>query len=63
MATRPSSSDKKGADREALVVKNRRAAFDYEILATYEAGLLLVGSEVKSFRAGKVDIVDSFVAI
>ena len=55
---------KKGAvDGEVLIVKNRRATFDYDIEESYEAGLVLVGSEVKSMRAGKVDIVDAFASV
>lgn len=48
---------------EQLIVKNRRATFDYEIEDRYEAGISLVGSEVKSMRAGKVDVTDSYVAV
>lgn len=54
-------SEPKG-DGEKLIVKNRRAFFDYSIEDWYEGGLVLVGSEVKSMRAGKVDMVDSFAA-
>jgi SsrA-binding protein len=48
---------------EKLIVKNRRATFDYAIEDTYEGGLALVGSEVKSMRAGKVDLVDAFASV
>jgi SsrA-binding protein len=48
---------------EQLVVKNRRALFDYDLSERYEAGLSLVGSEVKSMRAGKVDVSDAYVAV
>ena len=48
---------------EKLIVKNRRATFDYAIDDTFEGGLVLVGSEVKSMRAGKCDIVDSFGSV
>ncbi|MCL2450487.1 MAG: SsrA-binding protein SmpB [Polyangiaceae bacterium] len=48
---------------EQLVVKNRRAQFDYDISERYEAGLVLVGSEVKSMRAGKVDVSDAYVSV
>jgi SsrA-binding protein len=41
---------------------NRRASFDYELLERFEAGISLVGSEVKSFRAGGVDFRDAFAA-
>jgi SsrA-binding protein len=50
-------------ESEKLIVKNRRATFDYTIEDEYEGGLVLVGSEVKSMRAGKVDIVDSFAMV
>ncbi|HEU4740738.1 MAG TPA: SsrA-binding protein SmpB [Meiothermus sp.] len=41
-------------------MENRRARHDYEILETYEAGLRLQGTEVKSLRAGQVDFTGSF---
>jgi SsrA-binding protein len=50
-------------DGEQLIVKNRRAFFDYDVEERYEAGLSLVGSEVKSMRAGKVDVSDAYVAV
>ena len=43
-----------------LVVSNRRARHDYTILDTYEAGLALTGTEVKSLRAGRASLVDAF---
>jgi SsrA-binding protein len=48
---------------ERLIAKNRRATFDYELEDRYEAGLSLVGSEVKSLRDGKVEIVDAYATI
>jgi SsrA-binding protein len=48
---------------EDLIVKNRRALYDYEIEERFEAGIALVGSEVKSMRAGKVDLSDAYVAV
>lgn len=50
----------KPREGRALVAQNRRARHDYEILDTFEAGIVLVGSEVKSFREGKVQLRDSF---
>lgn len=50
-------------EREPLIVKNRRASFDYEIEERYEAGLALAGSEVKSMRAGKIDVSDAYVVV
>ncbi|WP_431976245.1 SsrA-binding protein SmpB [Micromonospora haikouensis] len=43
-----------------LVASNKKARHDYEILKTYEAGLVLAGTEVKSLRAGYVSLVDAF---
>ncbi|MBV9945618.1 MAG: SsrA-binding protein SmpB [Myxococcales bacterium] len=50
-------------EREPLIAKNRRAFFDYDIADRYEAGVVLAGSEVKSMRAGKVDVTDAYVAV
>ncbi|MDR0942713.1 MAG: SsrA-binding protein SmpB [Holosporales bacterium] len=44
-----------------IVAKNKRARFDYEIIETLEAGIILTGSEIKSVRNGKVSINESFV--
>lgn len=44
-----------------IVAKNRKASFDYHLLETFEAGLVLQGSEIKSIRAGRVDLQRSFV--
>lgn len=41
-------------------IRNKKASFDYEFLETYEAGIVLVGTEIKSIRLGKVSLVDSF---
>ena len=44
-------------------LRNRRAGFDYEILETFEAGMVLTGSEVKSLRAGGASISEAFARI
>ena len=54
-------STKKGDNGNAVAV-NRRARFDYEIGDTFEAGLVLVGTEVKSLRDGKANIAESYVS-
>ena len=41
-------------------IKNRRATFDYELLDTYTAGIVLTGSVIKSIRQGKASLVDTF---
>ena len=43
-----------------VVATNRRARHDYTVLKTYEAGIALLGTEVKSLRAGRVSLVDAF---
>jgi SsrA-binding protein len=48
---------------ETLIVKNRRARFEYELGDTFEAGLALTGSEVKMLREGKADLGDSWCSI
>ena len=45
-----------------VVASNRRARFDYEILDTFEAGLVLLGSEVKSLREGKASINEAYAS-
>ena len=42
------------------VASDRRAFFNYEILERYEAGILLTGTEIKSVRAGKIDLSDAY---
>ena len=44
-------------------IKNRRAEFDYLIVDRYVAGIVLTGTEVKSIRAGKASLVDTFCYI
>ena len=46
-----------------LVADNRRARFDYEVGETFEAGLMLTGTEVKSLRAGKATVSESYAAV
>lgn len=47
-------------DARKIVAKNRKARHEYEILETFDAGLVLTGTEIKSVRAGKVSMTDSF---
>ncbi len=46
-----------------IVAQNRKARHDYEVLETYEAGLVLKGPEVKSVREGKVGFSDAFARV
>ena len=46
-----------------MEIVNRKAKFDYEIIDTYEAGIVLTGTEIKSIRNGKVNLKDSYANI
>ena len=48
-----------GGDKK-VIASNRKAKHDFEILDTYEAGIVLVGSEVKSLRDGMVQVRDAY---
>ncbi len=48
---------------EKLVTTNRKARYDYTILDTYEAGLVLKGTEVKSLRQGKANLTDGYALL
>jgi SsrA-binding protein len=50
----------KNEDGRQTMARNRRARFDYEILEVVEAGLCLLGPEVKSIRSGKASIAEAF---
>jgi len=52
----------KSRDDNGQIAVNRRARFDYEILDEFEAGIQLVGSEVKSLRGGKANIAEAYVS-
>ena len=45
------------------ITKNKKARFDYEILSTYEAGLVLMGTEIKSIRQGRIQLKDGYARI
>lgn len=46
---------------EKLVVQNKKARFDYHIIESFEAGIVLTGAEIKSVRLGEVSLSESFV--
>ena len=52
-----------GKTAEKLIANNKKAYHDYEILESYEAGIALAGTEVKSLRMGKCSIKEAFVRI
>lgn len=55
------ASRKKKSDHRSIA-ENRRARFDFEIMETFEAGIMLQGTEVKSLRTGKANIADSYAS-
>jgi len=46
-----------------MEIQNKKANFDYEIIDTYETGIVLTGTEIKSIRAGKANLKDSYAII
>ncbi|HTF46458.1 MAG TPA: SsrA-binding protein SmpB [Pseudonocardia sp.] len=48
---------------QKVIVSNRKARHDYAILDTYEAGIMLQGTEVKSLRLGRASLVDAFATV
>lgn len=53
-------ANKKESAPRKVEIKNRKASFDYELLDVYTAGIVLVGTEIKSLRLGKASLVDAF---
>ncbi len=64
-SARPDKPDRpdKGDKSQKVVAENRKARHSYELLERLEAGLVLVGTEVKSARAGGVNLKDSYAAV
>jgi len=54
---------KAGPDERKIIATNRRARFEYEVLERFEAGIALIGPEVKSLRAGKASLTDSYAVV
>lgn len=57
------ASDTSKQHGDKLIAKNRRASFDYELGEKFEAGLVLVGTEVKMLRVGKADLTDTWCSV
>ena len=56
------SSESRNSGR-SLIASNRKARHDYAIMDTYEAGISLTGTEVKSLRAGRASLIDGFATV
>tara|TARA_B100001123_G_scaffold336788_2_gene380880 strand:- start:3734 stop:4219 length:486 start_codon:yes stop_codon:yes gene_type:complete len=57
------SVDNSSEDRQKLITDNRKAFHDYHVLETWEAGIVLLGTEVKAIREGRVNLRDSFARL
>jgi SsrA-binding protein len=55
-----SKPDVKATEGTSLIIKNRRAFFEYEVSEEWEAGIALLGTEVKSLRAGQIQLADAY---
>ena len=55
------AKSKRNKPSDNTIAQNKRARFDYHLLQSFEAGVSLAGWEVKSLRAGKVQLTDSYV--
>jgi SsrA-binding protein len=53
-------SKNKSQNNSSISIKNRKAEFEYYLLTTFTAGIVLCGTEIKSIRAGKVNLTDSY---
>lgn len=60
MRAKPKSSDKPA---ERNVAQNRAASYNYHLLEKYEAGMVLVGTEVKALREGKANLRDAYAVV
>jgi SsrA-binding protein len=63
MARGSTQKDKKDEDERKVITTNRKARHDYTVIETFEAGIELRGSEVKSLRAAKAQLVDAYASI
>lgn len=48
------------SEKKNINIKNKRASFDYELIEKFVAGIVLVGTEIKSIRMGKASLVDAY---
>ena len=60
MAKSGAASDDKQHDGDSVIARHKRARHDYHILDTWEAGVVLTGTEVKALRAGKANLTDAY---
>jgi SsrA-binding protein len=63
MSARDTAAKAERKKAERTIAENRKALHDYHLLETFEAGMALVGTEVKAIREGRVNLRDSFARI
>jgi SsrA-binding protein len=63
VAKRAAARESANAHADRVVASNRRARHDYDLLEVFECGIVLQGSEVKSLRAGKAQLVDAYARV
>src|SRR5437899_2715113 len=63
MNPRASATPAKPKEERRLITNNRRARHEYHIEETFEAGMVLTGTEIKSIRAGRVNLQDAYARI
>ncbi|MEX0170790.1 SsrA-binding protein SmpB [Streptomyces sp. LMG1-1-1.1] len=63
MQGKPAKKTTDKAPERKLIAQNKKARHDYHIIDTYECGVVLMGTEVKSLRMGRASLVDGFVQI
>lgn len=61
--SKPKEREKTGDENERLIAQNRRARHEYEVIDTIECGIVLVGSEVKTLRNGKVTLDEAYGSV
>ena len=49
--------------KEQIIIKNKKASFEYSFLVSYTAGIMLTGTEVKAIREGKATLSESFCVL
>ena len=63
MSSKAGGRKKKAGSTDTVLADNRRARYNYAVEDTWEAGIMLVGTEVKALREGKANIAESYVSI
>ena len=63
MSAKDAERTRERKQAERIIAENRKARYDYHLVETFEAGIALVGTEVKAIREGRVNLRDSFARV